>query len=319
MTSKIDKGIIQQLVFRDQPNTNKVLVGAKVSDQWFSFGLYETKEEFPLESNTVVSFEYEEGESFGLVNLNTVNVHLDTGDGQEGPEGWQESKDAGSDTNTKVKNGVPKNSSQEVSQPPKKAKLYGTVTAIISDNVVGLDDDKLGIISVKLADKQLKDLSKLGAGSVVNTRFTGFCECNSEGCHYEVKSGFKAYQPIKTKSDSEMVEKISSIQDAPFNSKERQFKMSVGNIMNVAAIACDYNMTETVKFAEELFPEVEKLRVELINKYKDTRSDSDISSKLGDCLKHAAQSNMVVIDLIDEAKMWVEAHVELEHKLSKNT
>lgn len=313
----IKDGEIQQVVFKFNEVNKQWLAGCKIDNKWFSFGFYTKQEQFPLKDKEgfSISFSYKQGERFGEVNLQTVKI-VDKNPSKTS----QNQSQCSPNPNTKDKT---RNGSQSVSGGDKKqsktkpkAKLYGSVVSIISDNTVCLNDDKLGEVSVKLTEDQFEEVKKIGVGSVVGVRFTGFSELNEETNNYEVKSGWKVYKPVKEVKQSDMVEKISQVQDAPFNSKERQFKMTVGNLMNVAAIACDYDIEKTVEFAEELYPEVEKLRVKLINEYKDTRSDGDISSKLGDCLKHSAQKNHSVQELIKSAESWVSSHIKLEDKLS---
>lgn len=312
----IKDGVIQQVVFKFNEVNKQWLAGCKINNRWFSFGFYPKQEQFPLKDKegSSISFEYEQGERFGEVNLQSVKI-VD----KNLSKSRQNQSQGSPNPNTK---GKEQNGSQSVLGGDKKqtkvkpkAKLYGSIVSVVSGKTVKLNDDKLGEVSVELTEEQLEEVKKIGGGSVLDVRFTGFSELNKETNNYEVRSGWKVYKPVKEVKQSEMVEKISQVQDAPFNSKERQFKMTVGNLMNVAAIACDYNIERTVKFAEELFPEVEKLRVKLISDYKDTRSDGDISSKLGDCLKHAAQNNMSVDELLLEAEGWVKAHIELEDQL----
>jgi hypothetical protein len=324
--NKANNGIIQQLVFRNK--ADKVFVGAKINSQWFGFGLFESKEKFPLTEGQMIRFEYTVGESFGEVNLQTVQVNANSSSNVDSTasethskqlEGQGNANPKGSDKNAKQS----QNSSNKAKVKP-KAKLYGEVIkSNESSMVVELKDDKLGDVFVVLDSEKYDEVKKAGSGDCVGARFTGFSEYNEEKKGYEIKSGFKVYKPVKEVKQSELVEKISPVQDAPFNSKERQFKMTVGNLMNVAAIACKCDIDGSVVLAKELYPKVEELRVKLITQYKEARSDGDISSKLGDCLKHAAftvsqqqNSVSVVDDICKLAEEWVHKHIEVEDYLN---
>lgn len=126
----------------------------------------------------------------------------------------------------------------------------------------------------------------------------------------------KVYDAIQTVSQKTKIVTKSKIQDAPFGSKERQFKMSFGNMMNVAS---NTNLTEPEKiasFAIELFQPAADLRVKLINQYKDSRSDSDVGAKLGDALKVAASIHKNKIQaIIDFAEKYVHEHIRAEEKM----
>ena len=152
-------------------------------------------------------------------------------------------------------------------------------------------------------------LGNFSNGLVVGMRITA--KIDKDG---NILSGFKSY-PLKAPAQS-VTDKISSVPDDSFSSKERQFKMSFGNMMNVAANTNLIEPEKIASFAIELFQPAADLRVKLINQYKDSRSDNDVGAKLGDALKQAAKvHNNSIQGIISYAEKYVIEHIKAEEQM----
>lgn len=123
----------------------------------------------------------------------------------------------------------------------------------------------------------------------------------------------KVYDAIQTVSHKTKVVAKSKVQDAPFGSKERQMKMTIGNMFNVAVNAVGVSdLEKTKQFAYDLYEPANTLRDKLIEEYRDTHSDNDIGAKLGDALKAAALIEKEVNNLVAKAEEILKVQIELE-------
>lgn len=123
----------------------------------------------------------------------------------------------------------------------------------------------------------------------------------------------KVYDAIQTVSQKTKIVTKSKVQDAPFGSKERQMKMTIGNMFNVAVNAVGVSdLEKTKQFAYDLYEPANILRDKLIEEYQETHSDNDIGAKLGDALKAAASVKKEVHTLIVKAEEVLKVQIELE-------
>lgn len=132
----------------------------------------------------------------------------------------------------------------------------------------------------------------------------------------------KVYDAIQTVSQKTKVVTKSKVQDAPFGSKERQMKMTIGNMFNVAVNAVGVSdLEKTKQFAYGLYELANTLRDNLIEEYQETHSDNDIGAKLGDALKAAALFEKDIMNLVVKAEEILKVQIELESMIvnkSKN-
>lgn len=126
-----------------------------------------------------------------------------------------------------------------------------------------------------------------------------------------IQTGFKFYPKV------DEVTKVSQVAEDGFNSTQRQFKISFGNMVNVASYALGHkDTTKVMSLAQNLFEPASLLRVKLIEMFKETRSDGDIGGKLGDALKHAAVGSKGDIDtILTKAEEIVVAHIKAEEEV----
>lgn len=123
----------------------------------------------------------------------------------------------------------------------------------------------------------------------------------------------KVYDAIQTVSQKTKVVTKSKVQDAPFGSKERQMKMTIGNMFNVAVNAVGVSdLEKTKQFAYGLYELANILRDNLIEEYQETHSDNDIGVKLGDALKAAALFEKDIMNLVVKAEEILKIQIELE-------
>lgn len=123
----------------------------------------------------------------------------------------------------------------------------------------------------------------------------------------------KVYDAIQTVSHKTKVVTKSKVQDAPFGSKERQMKMTIGNMFNVAVNAVGVSdLEKTKQFAYDLYEPANVIRDKLIKEYQETHSDNDIGAKLGDALKAAALVEKEVNNLVAKAEDILKVQIELE-------
>lgn len=85
---------------------------------------------------------------------------------------------------------------------------------------------------------------------------------------------------------------VSPLKQTGYMSKDRQLKVSLGNITNVAfELHKHFNTKKSVtcvmETAESLFHAVENVRSKLVDKYKDVLHDTDTAAKLGAALTNA--------------------------------
>lgn len=85
---------------------------------------------------------------------------------------------------------------------------------------------------------------------------------------------------------------VSQLKQTGYMSKDRQLKVSLGNITNVAfELHKHFNTKKSVicvlETAESLFHAVEAVRAKLVDKYKDVLHDTDTAAKLGAALTNA--------------------------------
>lgn len=225
---------------------------------------------------------------------------------EEVPEGYQaqannSSGNANSASSTKASN--PTGSAQQKQSGANSGqlfKVYGEIKSI-SDGIAVVDNEGKPTQVV---------LGDYAAQVSVGGRMTARLDAQGN-----IKEGFKAYEAKKPVNEAK---KISKVSDDAFNSKERQFKMSFGNVVNVSSFAVGPKDVEKVfKFAQELFNPVAELREKLIAKYANERSDNDVGSKLGDALKHAAVAvgKADINKILEQAESWVHAHIAAENAM----
>lgn len=224
-----------------------------------------------------------------------AKINILSTDGVEAAK--QQSKPA---SNTSESSSSSTSSSKATGASTGTTKVYGEVKSIADGVAVVLDEKTDVEYKVVMGDKE---------GFVVGGRIAA--NIDSAGV---IKSGYKSYVP-KVESV-----KISKVQKDAYGSPESLFKMSFGNMMNVAALAVNIVDESQIPlvgaFAKELFEPAASLRTELITKYAANRHDDDVGSKLGDALKVAATVHGTDIDnLLAFARQYVEAHIEAEDEV----
>jgi hypothetical protein len=148
---------------------------------------------------------------------------------------------------------------------------------------------------------------KLQEGCRVNFKYT------TEEDKNIITEVVKVYDAIQTVSQKTKVVTKSKVQDAPFGSKERQMKMTIGNMFNVAVNAVGVSdLEKTKQFAYDLYELANILRDKLIEEYQETHSDNDIGAKLGDALKAAALFEKDIMNLVVKAEEILKVQIELE-------
>lgn len=305
MTTKTFNGAIKAITFKPLPSAdtygNLFRIWMTLEDDSFinmgnskkeQFTIKEGKEYYNLQAGDIIFLKYEDTGKFK--NSKAANLTLVTKASEASTQAQQEPKNNATATPTSNQ-GQPIASQQNAVEQP--FKVYGEIKSIQDKEAIVVNEDGKDY-SVFLGD--------FSNGLVVGMRLTA--KIDSRGY---ILSGFKSY-PLKAPVQS-VTEKISSVPDDSFSSKERQFKMSFGNMMNVAANTNFVEPEKIASFAIELFQPAADLRVKLINQYKDSRSDNDVGAKLGDALKVAASIHKNDIDAIVEfAEDYVNAHIEAE-------
>jgi len=306
MTTKTFNGSIKSISFKPLPSEDTygnlfriwmtledgsvINMGNSKKEQ---FSIKEGKEYHNLQAGDVIFLKYEDTGKFK--NSKAANLTLVTKASEAKP---QEAPKNNATATPASNQGQPIASQQNAAEQP--FKVYGEIKSLNGINAVVANEDGKDY-SVFLGD--------FSNGLVVGMRMTA--KIDKEG---NILSGFKSY-PLKAPAQS-VTDKISSVPDDSFSSKERQFKMSFGNMMNVAA---NTNLVEPEKiasFAIELFQPAADLRVKLINQYKDSRSDNDVGAKLGDALKQAAKvHNNSVQGIISYAENYVIEHIKAEEQM----
>jgi len=305
MTTKTFNGAIKSISFKPLPSADTygnlfriwmslddgsvINMGNTKKEQ---FSIKEGKEYYNLQVGDVIFLKYEDTGKFK--NSKAANLTLVT-------KASEAAKEAPKNNNTAIpasNQGQPIAPQQNVTAQP--FKVYGEIKSIQDGVAVVANEDGKDYNVV---------LGNFSNGLVVGMRITA--KIDKEG---NIVSGFKSY-PLKAPVQS-VTDKISSVPDDSFSSKERQFKMSFGNMMNVAA---NTNLVEPEKiasFAIELFQPAADLRVKLITQYKDSRSDNDVGAKLGDALKQAAKvHNNYVQGIISYAEKYVIEHIKAEEQM----
>lgn len=211
-------------------------------------------------------------------------------------------------TNTPTPPVVEKAPEKPIKQQNKK--FFGRIENITGLNVLGQPMDKQDPVGepVELV-LPTEDFTFEGKPLTVGNRYN---------LHYnpETKVIVKILKVYEDKPFVNTASK-SSVQEAKWGSPERQFKMTLGNLWNVAINAVGVSeLDKTQQMVEELYQPVNALREKLIEKYKETHHENDIGAKLGDALKSAA--NMIassIQPILDKAEDIVAAMVETEIKL----
>ena len=305
MTTKTFNGSIKSISFKPLPSADTygnlyriwmslddgsvINMGNTKKEQ---FSIKEGKEYYNLQAGDVILLKYEDTGKFK--NSKAANLTLVT-------KASEAVKEAPKNNNTAIpatNQGQPIASQQNVTAQP--FKVYGEIKSI---------QDGVAVV----ANEDGKDynvlLGNFSNGLVVGMRITAKIDKEDN-----IVSGFKSY-PLKAPVQS-VTDKISSVPDDSFSSKERQFKMSFGNMMNVAANTGLVEPQDIAKFAIDLFLPAADLRVKLIKQYKDSRSDNDVGAKLGDALKQAAKvHNNSVQGIIDYAEKYVIEHIKAEEQM----
>ena len=215
----------------------------------------------------------------------------------EAPEGAQQAPSSVAPKSNAKPQGNTDNAAKGAPDASGVVKIYGPVTAINGDTAtVHSEDNKDYQVNIQ------------GYTVAVGGRIGAKIDSNGT-----IKSGFKFYPKV------DEVTKISQVAEDGFNSTQRQFKMSFGNMVNVAGYALGFKDTaKTMQLAQNLFEPTSLLRTQLIERFKETRSDGDIGSKLGDALKHAAVGSKGDIEtILAKAEEIVIAHVEAEEKMKE--
>lgn len=211
---------------------------------------------------------------------------------EEAPEGSQSIPAAsGSQGNAKPQ-GKAGNGSKGAPAASGVTKIYGAILSIDGD-----------IATVHNEDNKDYQVNVQGYTVAVGGRLGA--KIDAAGI---IQSGFKFYPKV------DEIAKISQVAEDGFNSVQRQFKISFGNMVNVASYALGHKDTNKVmQLAQNLFEPAALLRVQLIEMFKETRSDGDISGKLGDALKHAAVGSKGDIEaILAKAEEIVIAHIKAE-------
>ncbi|UNY40336.1 hypothetical protein KLEP7_gp29 [Pseudaeromonas phage vB_PpeM_ KLEP7] len=306
MTTKTFNGSIKSISFKALPSEDTygnlfriwttledgsvINMGNSKKEQ---FSIKEGKEYHNLQAGDVIFLKYEDTGKFK--NSKAANLTLVT-KASEVPV--QAPKNNATATPTSNQ-GQPIDSQQNAIELP--FKVYGEIKSIDGINAIVANED--GKDYKVILGK--KDYGFLTVGMRITAKI------DKDG---NILSGFKSY-PLKAPVQS-MPDKISSVPDDSFSSKERQFKMSFGNMMNVAANTTLTDPTKIAFFAIELFQPAADLRVKLINQYKDSRSDNDVGAKLGDALKVAASVHKNSIsEIIKFAEEYVIEHIKAEDQM----
>lgn len=320
MTTKTFNGAIKSITFKPLPSADAygnmfriwmtledgsvINMGNTKKEQ---FSIKEGKEYYNLQVGDVIFLKYEDTGKFK--NSKSANLTLVTKASEVVGLSYEQSSphsgkatakpqeaSKNNDIATPASNqGQPVAPQQNVTAQP--FKVYGEIKGIQEGVAVVANEDGKDYKVV---------LGNFSNGLVVGMRITA--KIDKEG---NIVSGFKSY-PLKASAQS-TTDKISSVPDDSFSSKERQFKMSFGNMMNVAANTNLVEPQDIAKFAIELFQPAADLRVKLINQFKDSRSDNDVGAKLGDALKQAAKvHNNSVQGIISYAEKYVIEHIKAE-------
>lgn len=194
-------------------------------------------------------------------------------------------------------------------------RFYGVLKAIDKASVDGLFC--VSIIELEktteIGEPQFffaKTDLKLQEGCRVNFKYTTEDEKNT------ITEVVKVYDAIQTVSQKTKVVTKSKVQDAPFGSKERQMKMTIGNMFNVAVNAVGVSdLEKTKQFAYDLYEPANILRDKLIEEYQETHSDNDIGAKLGDALKAAALVEKDTNNLVAKAEEILKVQIDLENMI----
>ena len=304
MTTKTFNGAIKSISFKPLPSPDtygnlfriwmtledgSVINMGNVKKEQFS--IKEGKEYYNLQAGDVIFLKYEDTGKFK--NSKAANLTLVT-KASEAPKNNATAIPASNQ-------GQPIASQQNVTvSSTAPFKVYGEIKSIQDGVAVVANEDGKDYNVV---------LGNFSNGLVVGMRITA--KIDKEG---NIVSGFKSY-PLKAPVQS-VTDKISSVPDDSFSSKERQFKMSFGNMMNVAANTNLIEPEKIASFAIELFQPAADLRVKLINQFKESRSDNDVGAKLGDALKQAAKvHNNSVQGIISYAEKYVIEHIKAEEQM----
>lgn len=308
MTTKTFNGAIKSISFKPLPSADTygnlfriwmslddgsvINMGNTKKEQ---FSIKEGKEYYNLQAGDVIFLKYEDTGKFK--NSKAANLTLVT-------KASEAAKEAPKNNNT----AIPASNQGQPIAPQQNAAVSSTAPFKVYGEIKSIQD---GVAVV--ANEDGKDynvvLGNFFNGLVVGMRITA--KIDKEG---NIVSGFKSY-PLKASAQS-TTDKISSVPDDSFSSKERQFKMSFGNMMNVAANTNLVEPQDIAKFAIDLFQPAADLRVKLINQFKESRSDNDVGAKLGDALKQAAKvHNNSVQGIISYAEKYVIEHIKAEEQM----
>lgn len=306
MTTKTFNGSIKSISFKPLPSADTygnlfriwmslddgsvINMGNSKKEQ---FSIKEGKEYHNLQAGDVIFLKYEDTGKFK--NSKAANLTLVT-KASEASTQCQQAPKNNATAIPATNQGERMASQQNAAEQP--FKVYGEIKSLDGINAVVANEDGKDY-KVVLGKREYGVLT-------VGMRMTA--KIDKEG---NILSGFKSY-PLKAPAQS-VTDKISSVPDDSFSSKERQFKMSFGNMMNVAANTNLIEPEKIASFAIELFQPAAELRVKLITHYKDSRSDSDVGAKLGDALKVAASIHKnSVSEIIKFAEEYVHTHIEAE-------
>ena len=308
MTTKTFNGAIKSISFKPLPSPDtygnlfriwmtiedgSVINMGNVKKEQFS--IKEGKEYHNLQAGDVIFLKYEDTGKFK--NSKAANLTLVT-------KASEAVNEAPKNNATVTSPSKPIASQQNVTAQP--FKVYGEIKSIQDGVAVVANEDGKDYNVV---------LGNFSNGLVVGMRMTAKIDKEGQsGIASNIISGFKSY-PLKAPAQS-VTDKISFVPDDSFSSKARQFKMSFGNMMNVAANTNLIEPEKIASFAVELFQPAADLRVKLINQYKDSRSDNDVGAKLGDALKQAAKvHNNSVQGIISYAEKYVIEHIKAEEQM----
>lgn len=282
-------------------NTHKASL--KIGDDWINVGAYKsTVDSLTTQDAKKNWIEVKEGQSvkFAVIprvyqgkiyyDVKRTNIKVANGDSVNAVEATKATKaavmNAGqskqqSNTNTPIK---PENASKaDVKRFYGVLKSADTISGGYLLEIVALDKTTEIGEPIEFVLNASKSNPTLVGGSRANFKYI------VEGDKNIITEFVKVYDAIQTVSQKTKVVAKSKIQDAPFGSKERQLKMNIGNMFNVAVNAVGIeDLEKTYQFAYNLFPLANKLREDLIEEYKEVLSDNDVGSKLGDSLKAAA-------------------------------
>ena len=308
MTTKTFNGSIKSISFKPLPSPDtygnlfriwmtledgSVINMGNVKKEQFS--IKEGKEYYNLQAGDVIFLKYEDTGKFK--NSKAANLTLVTKASEATAKPQEATKNNATVTSTSNPS-KPIASQQNVTVQP--FKVYGEIKSI---------QDGVAVVANEDGKDYKVVLGNFSNGLVVGMRITA--KIDKEG---NIVSGFKSY-PLKA-SAQPTTDKISSVHDDSFSSKERQFKMSFGNMMNVAANTNLIEPEKIASFAIELFQPAADLRVKLINQFKESRSDNDVGAKLGDALKQAAKvHNNSVQGIISYAEKYVIEHIKAEEQM----